>query len=196
VDFLDQKASTLIAQAIEPPNPPQPQRPADLSLMEMADHRLVEVRRLACRCLALLGSFNPLVKALDDESLKLEWDNFYLPKLLDGVARGPQQAADIRQAMERQYGADAATLYRMLWGYTPQDLEGGQAAELVENLDHASLALRRLAYWNLKQITGSGLNYKPEDLEAKRARAVQQWHEDLMSGKIRFKEGAAGAGQP
>ena len=39
-----------------------------------------------------------------------------------------------------------------------------EAARLVENLEHDSLAFRRLSFWNLRRVTNWGRTYRPEDL--------------------------------
>ncbi len=89
--------------------------------------------------------------------------------------------------LQKQYAAETAnTLHRMLWGYTNKDLAGGQDRELVERLDHESLAVRRLAFWNLMEITGLGLYYVPEETVAKRKTPIQKWRQRLQAGEIRL----------
>ena len=75
--------------------------------------------------------------------------------------RAPETAAAIRQSLEKQYGNESATLYRMLWGYTDKDLEDGEDARLVKFLDHESLIFRVLAFENLRDITRKTLSYNP-----------------------------------
>ncbi len=90
--------------------------------------------------------------------------------------------------MEKKFGPeDGAVLYRMLWGYTNQDLEGGADAKLVQLLDHEKLAFRVLGYWNLHDITGLKLYYQPEQTAAKRRRWVTAWKQRREAGKIRIE---------
>ena len=158
-------------------------RSARLGLRELTNNRKREVRWLAIRCLGYVGWFHPMVAVLDKPEYKLEWSD-YIKKLLEAVARGPDEAAAVRRAMEKQYGEEAAGLYRMLWGYTAPDLRSGEAAKLVEHLEHGTLAMRVLSAWNLKDITGWGLLYKPEQTAAKRQQPIQRWKQRLKSGEI------------
>jgi hypothetical protein len=159
------------------------QADAGLGLLELAAHRRREVAWLAKRCLGYLGQFEDMVKVLNDPLEKQIWPEC-IDKLREAVARGPQTAAAVRQAMEKWHGEDAPALYRMLWGYTETDLRNGQAAALIDQLNHKTLALRVVGYWNLEQLTGWKLYYVPEDTEAKRKPAVQKWKDRLDSGEF------------
>ncbi len=183
VSPLEQRASVFVAQAL------QPDRPAGLVLMELIEDRRSEVRLLAARCLGYLGQCGPLVAALNDEKFKREWPA-YIDQLRQAVARGPETAAAVRQAMERQFGQESASLYRMLWGYTDKDLQKGEEdARLVKFLDHETLAFRVLAFGTLKDISGSlgSHYYRPELPADKRQPLVQRWMQEQQAGKIRHK---------
>jgi hypothetical protein len=182
VSPLEQRASVFVAQAL------QPERPAGLVLMELIEDRRSEVRLLAARCLGYLGQCGPLVAALNDEKFKREWPA-YIDQLRQAVARGPEAAAAVRQAMERQFGQDSASLYRMLWGYTDKDLLGGEDTRLVKFLDHEILAFRVLAFGSLKDISGNlgSHYYRPELPADKRQPLVQRWTQEQAAGKIRHR---------
>jgi len=165
-------------------------RPVRVGLKEMADHRQKEVRSLAMRCLGCLGDFQMVVAALNSPDERLLWPD-HIGYLQEVLLRGPQTAAAVRGAMEKQFGQEGPELYRMLWGYTDQELQAGEDAKLVGLLEHKDLAFRVLSSWNLKDITGLGLNYRPEDLEAKRKRSVQEWRRRLESGAIKRRKEAA-----
>jgi hypothetical protein len=167
-----------------------------MGLKELADHRKSEVARLARRCLGYLNDFDPAVAALDDPDQRQYWwessgatpSSSYIEQLRAAIARGPETAAFVRQAIEKKFGADdAAVLYRMLWGYTNQDLEGGADAKLVQFLDHEKLAFRVLSYWNLHDITGLKLYYQPEQTAVKRRHAVAAWKQRREAGEIRIR---------
>jgi len=180
VGLLDRRASATIEPSLEV------DRPTGLGLLELGDHRQKEVRWLAARCLAHIGRFEPLVAAIDNQEMKQEWEN-YIEKLREAVRRDGPSAAGVRRTMEQQFGEAAADAYRMLWGYTPVDMIKGQDAKLVELLEHETLALRVLSFWSLKEITGLGLFYKPDQTAAKRQQSVQRWKQKLQAGQIRFK---------
>ena len=193
---LDARASTTVEAAL------QADRPADLVLMELDDHRQKEVRWLAARCEAYLGWFGPMVAVLNQPDAKAEWLD-YVDRLRAALARGPETAEAVRKALEKHYPAqEAAELYRMLCGYSEKQLQQGADAELVQFLDHETLAVRLLSICNLREITGGmGLFYSPEQTAAKRAPSVRRWKERLNHKEIRLKppEGsgkkAAGGGE-
>ncbi len=163
-------------------------RPALLSLKELAEHRRVEVRTLAVQCLACLGDFDPLVAALNqsDPTFKSIWIDLIID-LRAAIGRGPDTAAKVRQAFERQRGEKAVSLYRMLWGYSVADLrsnDGKALKELVENLDHPDVDFRVLAFRNLHERTGLTLSYLPHQNAEQRKTHVQKWRSRLENGQI------------
>jgi len=177
VGLLDRRASGTLEESL------QVDRPVSLVLRELGDHRQREVRWLAARCLGHIGEFGPMVAVLNDPEQKAIWPD-YIEHLKGALTRDPQVATQVRHAFEKEYGPEAADLLRLLWGFTEEGLRNGEAAMLVEYLDHETLAFRVLSYWNLKEITGMGLYYQPEFSEAKRRQSVQKWKERLASGEI------------
>jgi hypothetical protein len=175
--WLDRSASSLVELEIKP------NRPVSLSLRELTNHRRAEVASLAARSLGYLDEFDPMVTALNVPEQRAAWEDF-MRALQQAVARGPDWAAKVRQAIEHRYPNQAEKLYRMLWGYTPQDLEAGQGATLVGYLDHEMLAFRVMAYYNLEKLTGLKFNYRPQDPTLKRQSSVARWKERLQSGSL------------
>jgi len=163
--------------------------PASRSLVELTDFRRREVQWLATRSLGYIFRFEPMVAPLDEPAYWSSFRSFgesadYVGELHKAVARGPEAAAGVRQALQRQYPDHAALLYRMLWGSTPDGLRNGEAALLVGHLEHEALPVRGLAFWNLRDLTGWSLYYEPDATAARRRMAVEKWHERLKSGEI------------
>ncbi len=182
LDRLERGASSAIAQALSP------DRPARIGLLELATSRPQdEVRWLSLRCLGYIGQFQDIVRALGDVAFKLKWSDRYIPELCEAASRDSETAAAIRLALEKQYPQQAADLYRMLWGYSNADLEAGEDANLVKALDDDTLAVRVLAIWNLKDITGKS-GYQPEQTPAKRKLAIGRWQQRLKAKEIRVKD--------
>lgn len=177
--LLDKRASAVLAEEI------QADRPVTLTLHEVAvGHRQREVRWLAVRCLGYVGQFDLMVDVLNDEDSRAVWFD-YIDELRAAMVREPRLAAAVRDSLQRRYGADSEKLYRMLWGYSAEDLREGAAAALVDDLEHERLVVRLLSFWNLREITGGvGLYYRPELPAAERQRPVQRWRERLASGDI------------
>jgi hypothetical protein len=184
IQGIEHRASQVMLQSFTP------ETPAQQKLLELVDPqtRLVEVRRLAVRCLGYVGYFDPMVIVLNDPAFKGEWADYYIEWLRDAVKRDPQTAAAVREALEKVYSQQAENLYRMLWGYTDKDLAAGEDAKLVESLDDDNLAVRVLAIYNLKLLTDKDLGYSPVATLPQRARIVKLWKQRLESKEIRIKQ--------
>ena len=127
-----------------------------------------------------------LSRRLNNPDYRGEWQD-YIDQLREAIARGPETARAIRSALEIKFGSNAPSLYRMLWGYTDQDLSNEEDARLVKYLDSEDLIFRVLAFTNLRDITGATYSYRPEQLPNKRNSAVVRWKQQLAAGKIRTK---------
>ena len=159
-------------------------RSAKLSLIELAQNRRAEVRSLAVRCCAHIGYFGPVIAALSDIEQRSAW-NVHVAELANAVNSSTDQAELIRNTFLKQRDEKADDLFRMLWGYSNQDLdEQGQARRLVEYLDHDDLDFRVMSFWNLRELTEMGLNYRPELPEARRKTSYHRWRDRLKSGEI------------
>ena len=166
----------------------QDDRSVKLSFLELVEkRRQVEVKQLALRCCAHIGYFDPLVEALGDETMDRRWEKCAM-YLQDSVRRNPEYARRVRESMERMRDDDGVDLYRMLWGYTNENLlNNGQAEQLVEFLESEDLDLRVLSHWNLKNITGKGLAFQPNKSESKRRQSLKRWQVLLKKGEIKYK---------
>ena len=102
-------------------------------------------------------------------------------------AGGPESAANVRIVLEMLRGDDAPLLYRQLWGYSPEQLETGAAEQLVGCLEDEELAVRVLSFENLRRITGSTHNYRPEFTAMVRRTSMRLWREQLREGSIVYK---------
>jgi len=161
-------------------------RPAELSLMELVGRRRSEVRSLSARSSVYVGQFGPFVKALNDPDQRATW-SLHIETLRRAMDLSPTVAGKIREAFTRTAGPEnGKALYRMLWGYSNEDLKSGADEQLVKYLEHDSLAFRVMAFWNLKRITGLGMNYGPEYPAPNRARSVLRWKKLLADGEIRL----------
>ena len=183
------------AAATTEPLLPADDRPLGLKLRELASDRRREVRSLAIRSACYLDNFEPVVLALNDKDEKNLWtgpDAPYIQELRAAIARSPETAAKVRATLEKKRATDAPALYRMLWGYSGDDLVGGADRDLVEALDKDALDMQVLAFWNLQNVTGlPNFGYHPGETAAKRRQAVKAWQTKLREGKIVPKAAAA-----
>lgn len=152
-------------------------RPVSLALQELTDHRRQEVRYLAARSLALIDDFQPLLPLLNNDDYDAVWPTL-IESLRSALARGPEVAEKVRLAFEEQRGEDSKTLYRVLRGFTKDELLSGAAVELVDLMDNDSLDVRVLAYNTLRtSIPGSvpTFNYRPEGTASNRQQPVRSF---------------------
>ena len=136
---FDRWASPAVSQSLST------ERPARRGLLELMTRPQKDVHWLSLRCLAYVGYFHNLVEAMNDSAHKLVWEE-YIDELHAAVARDSDTAAAVRLELESQYPQQAAMLYRMLWGYTDDDLANGEDANLVRALDDDMLAVRRAGH--------------------------------------------------
>jgi hypothetical protein len=179
---IDGRAGQALSQMIDD------KRPLTQILREMADpqNRRAENKSLAARSLALVDEFEPLVLMLNDTDQRAVWP-IQIKCLQTAIARGPEVAAKVRAAFEKRHGKEGQDLYRMLWGYTKEQLQGGEAARLVEYLDREDrddLIFRVLAFHDLRAITGVTFNYAPEASPVNRQVPSRRWKEQLKEGLI------------
>jgi hypothetical protein len=158
----------------------------NLSLAEALEHRQVNVRSLAARCLAVLGEFEPILSELNDPRQQAFWGGEFLT-LRSCIQRGPEVSARLKAALDRTRPDQAAELYRLLWGYSEDQLAKDEAATLVKLLESEHMDVRVLAIQNLVTITGAMEFYraekKPEDVRA----AIQAWRSRLARKSITYK---------
>lgn len=174
---LDRRAAPQVAQRI------RQNKTVKLSLAELADHRLPEVRNLAIRSCAHVGHYDPLIRALSDERFRTGWSTF-TRELRDALDRDPEKGEKILLALERTYADEAARIYRMLWGFNNEQLLKGEAKSLVQDLDAEDLIVRVVSFWNLEDIKGVRYNYRPEYSESRRRQAVGRWRKEEKSDSI------------
>lgn len=158
-------------------------RPLTTSLLEQAANRLVEVRALAIRALAGLGTYDPFVNALNDRTYRSFWPDL-MEALEASLSHDEAAATQIRMMLERLRGEDGSKLYRILWGFSAQQLEEGAAAMLVELLSSPAMDLRVYAYHQLQRIAGKTNGYQPELDPSRQRTAIRNWQRDLEAGAI------------
>ena len=165
------------------------ERPISLSLLELSDHRRLEIRDLAARCAMFVGQFDPILKTFKDADQRIKrWERGFAA-LQARLAEGAEVAQQVQESCLRAGGEQGgAEVFRLLGGYSEAQLEAGADAELVELLSHQELEYRVLALCNLRAITGrAGLmvNFRPERTQEARRRALPIWQQRLERGKIR-----------
>lgn len=185
ISTLEAKAKRVIEPIIAPG------MLVTVPLKELAEHRQVEVALLAMRSLVFVGEFEPMLKAVNNVDMRPTSRNAVLAQMFEAVHLGPEAAKQIHATLKTERKEKGDDLWRMFWGYTKDQLDKGEAARLVEYLEHDDADFRVLAFWNLESITGVNLGYRPEMEKGPRAQAVARWQQKLEAKQIVPK--AAGA---
>ena len=162
------------------------EKPLTVSLQEQMQDRRAEIRALAARSLVALDQFEPIIKDLGDNRQYSFWFS-ELDTLREAIARGPETAAGVREAIARIRPEVAESLYRLLWGYSPEQLARGEDQQLVKFLESPDMDIRVVTFDNLRRITGVLLLYRPERRVEQNKLAIQKWKERLKEGGIVYK---------
>jgi hypothetical protein len=161
-------------------------RPLALSLMERTNHRRVEVRSLACRCLCYLDIFEPAIAAFTDIQLKTYW-----PRLLEAIQStmpfGRESVTKLKADLEKLHGGKADRILGLLRSYSPEQLGAGGAAELVDALEDELVVVRVIAFYTLLRITDRSNLFRPEERPDQERPRVEKWRRSLKDGQIVYK---------
>ncbi len=163
----------------------------EIGLRELLGYRRSEVADLAARTLLELGKSDVYFGGagiFSDPKQRAYWPQHY-DALLSRVNRGPASASEVQQAIKKMDAAAEVQLFRMLTGYTDEQLADGSDLQLLDNLDSADMSVRVLAFENLRRITGVTFNYRAEqDSQARREQYMKKWRVRQRKGEIRWKE--------
>jgi hypothetical protein len=162
------------------------ERPLNVTLQEIMKDRRVEVRALAARCLAALGEFEAVLRELADPNQYSFWQGEF-EALRHALSRSPETAAKVRETINLARSADAKDIYRLLWGFSEEQLAAGAAGQLVKFLESDQMDIRVLAHVNLVAVTGVPGFYRPERSPAQMKTAIQNWRDRKDKGQIVYK---------
>ncbi|MGQ9504916.1 MAG: hypothetical protein ACUVQG_08910 [Thermogutta sp.] len=177
--ILEERAMAILENALQ-----DNEKDPLLVLREQAGARQREVAWLAQRTLAYAGEPDVIWRILGEPEYRPLWPEA-VTTLAELVRISPHHAAAVRAAAEKTLAANGPAAYAMLWRYPETGITLAQAQELVQQLENDSLAIRVVAYWTLRQITGMTLNYEPHASASDRSKAVQLWRERLTKGTVR-----------
>lgn len=153
-----------------------------LRVLAGSKHR--DTRHAAVEALAAIEEFGPAAAILNEPTEKSYWPTA-ASLLQGGIARGHESSDRVRTALRQSYStATADVLHRLLCGVTPKELSAGLHRQLATDLDHEQLAVRVVAFWNLKQISRATYGYQPELTAAKRRQATLRWRKELEGGRL------------
>ncbi|MCA9109750.1 MAG: hypothetical protein KDA52_07370 [Planctomycetaceae bacterium] len=134
---------------------------------------------LAAKTLALTGRLEGLVDALSvsHEETRIAAIEGIRNWLLLDEENGPRLNIELQDRFRED---DAATINRLLWGYSSDDAKNEfTATELVNWLEHDQIAVRELAAYYIHKLTNRSFGYRaglnPKDREPN----VRRWREHV-----------------
>jgi hypothetical protein len=154
---------------------------SDLTIPALAKDQNPKLTELAARCLALTDQYAALVQTLA-ESDHEETRAVAAQGLRTWLGQGPDRGALLKRELAGHYPDDEGqTVYRLLWGLTPDDGKDKiTSIQTVELLRSAHVEIRELAFQQLVQLTGRKYDYRPSDGASQRERAIQRWASHLQ----------------
>lgn len=161
---------------------------AEILYTQYETHRLLEVRGTMPTVLLQTGDPTAMVEALGNSEFRSRWEE-YVETLSEVVLTGKDETGNLVRALKSQYGDDDAELMiRMLRGYTAIQIEGEEAIDLVQNLEHSQMAVRAVAIYSLKRIAGKTQLYFAEVDPARQSLKIRAWRDSLKAGEIKYKQ--------
>ena len=165
------------------------EQPLHLSMLEATQFRKSEVAALAAQCMLYMDRadvFFGTDGVLSKAKQRTYWKDHFAV-LRSAVDQSPESAKGIIDSIGKMDTSDGAALFRLLTGFSQNQLVEGADQELVDMLDSGSMSVRVLALENLREITGVNLNYRPEEENAMRRKsAVKKWQVRQRKGDIRW----------
>ena len=157
-------------------------------LINLKNDSRQEVRLAAMTWLAETGQFEFVVDFFGDEDNKSNWRTF-LQAIRSTIQAEPACAELLFEGLAVAGAVDQSRWYKLILGYSPDELENGGDAQLVETLGDNSLGIRALAIENLREITGGiTYGYLPTRNKTERNRTIKkQWEPMLDKKQIRYK---------
>jgi hypothetical protein len=133
------------------------------------------VAELGARAQGLLGYYEELVLNLSYSDLFEEARLASIEELRIWLGSDPQAGESLRMALEGAFPADTVdTMYELLWGYSAEDLGDQLTSQKLANyLENSHFAVRQLAHYHIRGLTGNDFRYQPLDPPLQRRIAVE-----------------------
>jgi hypothetical protein len=161
------------------------ERPLSLSLHEQVAHRQIEVATLAVTSLCASADFEPAIALLRSAKHHAYWAPL-VEAIQTALVNVPDASLQLQGVLQRTRPDQAELLYRLLLGYSNEQLAAGEDEKLVNLLEHPALDVRVLAMENLRRITGRTHLYRAEKDPQTQRRPLQDWRTNLSKGLIRW----------
>jgi hypothetical protein len=132
------------------------------------------VPELGVKAQGLLGLYEELAINLADSVLREEARLAAIDELRNWLGSTPDSGEKLRVALEAAFPPEKVDpVYELLWGYRVEDLGNEFTSQKLANfLEDGHLAVRQLAHYHLKRLTGNDFRYHPQASPQQRRIAV------------------------
>lgn len=178
VGVVDSKSRTWVESKTDIPG----------ELINLKNDPRQEVRLAAMTWLAETGQFEFVVDFFENEDNESNWRTF-LQAIRSTIQSEPAYATLLFEGLAVVGDIDQPHWYKLILGFSPDELENGADAQLVKTLGDNSLGIRALAIENLREITGGNTyGYLPTHNTAERTRTIKrQWEPMWAKQQIRYE---------
>ncbi len=146
-------------------------------------HRLINVRRLAAYGLMELGNANAFAGLLDDSEYRALWHQD-VRLLQEYYHRDEASQRAVESALSSYSGDQTEQLLSFLCEYDDEQLLAGVGDDFVQQLESQVTAVRVIAFYRLKQMTGKTLLYQADESPQRQSLPIREWQELLAEGEL------------
>lgn len=163
--------------------------PVSEFLVDLKSDIRQERRFAALSWLAYTGNYAYLIDFLNDDKNRNNWRSV-VEAVRASIHYTPQHAAALYESLSLAGQEERDIMFKLLLGYTQDELAGGEDEALVKLLDHDALCVRVLAIERIRQITGGlAYGYNPNaDRKVRRRIIDKQWQKALKKKELQYSE--------
>lgn len=144
------------------------------AMLGFIDEGFYEKSRLAVSCLGLIGDYEMMLTVLN-KSPHRESREAAIYALRTWVNMAPENRELLKTEISKKFYPETADdLYRLIWGYQESDARSKQTSnQLVDWLESDELAVRELAFYHIKRLTGRKLDFDSRGTPMHRNSSIQ-----------------------
>ena len=152
----------------------------NLSLPAIPDDKRPYISELGVKALALGNRYSDLVQALAKGKHE-ETREAAIVGLREWMPKSPENRALLKVELEKIFDETTAKhVYHLLWGYSKKEAQDPEQSKiLVGWLQHENIAVRELAIYSIRNLTGRDYGYKSLYPASRRRSQIAQWKSHL-----------------
>ncbi len=154
-------------------------QPVSVSMPALVSNEVSRISELATYTLGLVDDTPSVVRALQSKSEETRLAAIHT--LRGWLPTAPENAGLLEHEVSRYFpDEDVATVTELLWGYSEADARDPAISRtLVDHLGHRDVAIREIAIFQIKRLTGRDRDYHANVSESMRNPAWMRWKDHL-----------------